>query len=65
MEELYTKELQFTQQAIGINPKSYWSWLHRKWVTGRMQKCDWRRELSLCEKLLALDDRNCETLLMK
>jgi len=58
LEELYETELRFIEQAIVTNPKSYWVWLHREWITSRKAKVDWPRELKLCGKLLALDERN-------
>jgi len=45
------------ENSIKQNPKSYWVWLHREWITARM-KVDWQRELMLCHKLLELDERN-------
>jgi len=50
--------LKFTEGAIAQNPKSYWVWLHRTWITSVMSSCDWKRELGLCGKLLELDERN-------
>jgi len=52
-------EMKFTEKSIAMNPKSYWSWLHRTWVSSRLgELCNWNRELALCTKLLALDNRN-------
>jgi len=59
MEMYFHSELKLLEKSIAMNPKSYWVWLHRKWVTSSMGTiCDWKRELYLCEKLLALDERN-------
>jgi geranylgeranyl transferase type-2 subunit alpha len=54
-------ELGFLERMIGVNPKSYWSWLHRRWCTERANVASavgWQRELKLCDKLLSLDERN-------
>eukprot|EP01116_Phalansterium_solitarium_P005907 TRINITY_DN1815_c0_g2_i1.p1 TRINITY_DN1815_c0_g2~~TRINITY_DN1815_c0_g2_i1.p1 ORF type:complete len:182 (+),score=13.98 TRINITY_DN1815_c0_g2_i1:156-701(+) len=54
----YEHELRYLEQLLMLAPKSYWLWLHRKWVTSRMQ-CNWQHELRLCAKALSLDERNC------
>lgn len=59
MNAIFEKELKFIEQTIPRNPKSYWLWLHREWVTSTMQNCNWERELKLCGKMLDLDERNC------
>lgn len=51
-------ELDVTQKGIAGNPKSYWVWFHRRWVTSHVPSMDWSRELLLCEKLLDMDSRN-------
>jgi geranylgeranyl transferase type-2 subunit alpha len=54
-------ELELTQSAIQMNPKSYWAWYHRRWILVHIATCtlkEWTRELALCNKLLDLDSRN-------
>ncbi|EGG19656.1 protein geranylgeranyltransferase type II [Cavenderia fasciculata] len=58
VQELLTKEMKFIEECIQRFTKSYWVWFHRKWVSVRLEKCDWARELKLCYKLLDLDLRN-------
>jgi len=58
LQEIFDTELKFIEQLIPQNPKSYWLWLHRVWVTSNMAKCDWSRELKLCGKMLSVDERN-------
>jgi geranylgeranyl transferase type-2 subunit alpha len=59
MKIIYENELKFIEKSIAMNPKSYWVWLHRIWVTSQIKdSCDWFRELKLCGKLLDLDERN-------
>ncbi|XP_069044921.1 geranylgeranyl transferase type-2 subunit alpha [Lepisosteus oculatus] len=58
VQALYESELGFLEQCLKVNPKSYGSWHHRGWVTGRLPRPDWARELGLCERFLQTDDRN-------
>jgi len=58
LQAIFDTELKFIEQLIPQNPKSYWLWLHRVWVTSNMAKCDWSRELKLCGKMLSVDERN-------
>uniref|UniRef100_A0A3Q1GQ67 Geranylgeranyl transferase type-2 subunit alpha n=1 Tax=Acanthochromis polyacanthus TaxID=80966 RepID=A0A3Q1GQ67_9TELE len=51
-------ELLFLESCLKVNPKSYGSWHHRGWVSARLPRPDWARELSLCDRCLSLDDRN-------
>ncbi|EFA84705.1 protein geranylgeranyltransferase type II [Heterostelium album PN500] len=60
MQTLYTSEMKFIEECIQRYTKSYWVWYHRKWISQRIDKCDWDRELKLCSKLLDLDLRNCK-----
>uniref|UniRef100_A0A673B7U4 Geranylgeranyl transferase type-2 subunit alpha n=1 Tax=Sphaeramia orbicularis TaxID=375764 RepID=A0A673B7U4_9TELE len=53
-----TAELFFLESCLKVNPKSYGSWHHRGWVSARLPRPDWARELSLCDRCLSLDDRN-------
>uniref|UniRef100_A0A3B3DI63 Geranylgeranyl transferase type-2 subunit alpha n=1 Tax=Oryzias melastigma TaxID=30732 RepID=A0A3B3DI63_ORYME len=58
MQKLYEAELSFLEACLKINPKSYGSWHHRGWVSTRLPRPNWARELSLCDRCLSLDDRN-------
>lgn len=60
MQKVYEVELSFLESCLKMNPKSYGSWHHRCWVSTRLPRPDWARELSLCDRCLSLDDRNCE-----
>lgn len=60
LQKLYEAELLFIESCLKVNPKSYGSWYHRGWVSERLPKPDWKRELSLCDRCLSLDDRNCK-----
>ncbi len=57
---LVKAELKFNQAALAMNPKSYWVWLHRKWVIERSGNAGelLKGELEKCAALLKLDDRN-------
>ncbi|KAG8003441.1 Geranylgeranyl transferase type-2 subunit alpha, partial [Nibea albiflora] len=59
MQKVYEAELSFLESCLKVNPKSYGSWHHRGWVSARLPRPDWARELSLCDRCLSLDDRNC------
>lgn len=60
IQKVYEVELSFLESCLKMNPKSYGSWHHRCWVSTRLPRPDWARELSLCDRCLSLDDRNCE-----
>ncbi|TSL61140.1 Syntaxin-binding protein 3 [Bagarius yarrelli] len=47
LQKLYEAELLFIESCLKVNPKSYGSWHHRGWVSSRLPKPDWKRELSL------------------
>ncbi|KAJ2894426.1 Rab geranylgeranyltransferase [Coemansia aciculifera] len=51
-------ELGFLFEIIMKNVKSYWMWNHRVWTLNSMPRADWKKELGLVAKLLALDARN-------
>lgn len=57
-EELLKKELNFLNECLKSNPKSYGSWQHRCFVMNTMNLPDWKAELDLCSKFLEIDDRN-------
>uniref|UniRef100_A0A8C6SE91 Geranylgeranyl transferase type-2 subunit alpha n=1 Tax=Neogobius melanostomus TaxID=47308 RepID=A0A8C6SE91_9GOBI len=58
LETIYDSELHFLESCLKVNPKSYGSWFHRGWVSSRLPRPNWVRELSLCDRCLSLDDRN-------
>ncbi|KAJ8371850.1 hypothetical protein AAFF_G00299450, partial [Aldrovandia affinis] len=58
VQRLYEDELSILEGCLKVNPKSYGSWHHRGWVSSRIPRPDWVRELGLCDRCLALDDRN-------
>ncbi|XP_007550708.1 geranylgeranyl transferase type-2 subunit alpha isoform X2 [Poecilia latipinna] len=57
-QKIYEAELSFLESCLKVNPKSYGSWHHRGWVSARLPRPDWARELRLCDRCLSLDDRN-------
>lgn len=58
MQKIYESELHFLESCLKVNPKSYGSWFHRGWVSARLPRPNWTRELGLCDRCLSLDDRN-------
>ena len=68
------KELEFVVKGIMRNPKSYMLWFHRQWAIERgliferdlikeVTDDSWKSriletELKLCDKMLAMDERN-------
>ncbi|XP_068175414.1 geranylgeranyl transferase type-2 subunit alpha [Antennarius striatus] len=58
VQKVYEAELLFLESCLKVNPKSYGSWYHRGWVSARLPRPNWARELSLCDRCLSLDDRN-------
>jgi len=58
LQKLYLNEMKFIEECIQRFPKSYWIWYHRKWISLKLDSCDWERETKLCSKLLNLDLRN-------
>lgn len=58
VQKIYEAELFFLESCLKVNPKSYGSWHHRGWVSARLPRPDWARELGLCDRCLSLDDRN-------
>lgn len=65
VQKVYEAELSFLESCLKVNPKSYGSWHHRGWVSARLPRPDWARELSLCDRCLSLDDRNCKSWIRK
>jgi len=58
--ELLGKELDTLTKITRESPKSYTLWFHRQWVILRSRNFEplMKKELALCDKLLALDQRN-------
>ncbi|KAG0356946.1 hypothetical protein BGZ54_000519 [Gamsiella multidivaricata] len=57
-DKIYTNELEFVQENLKLNPKSYFMWNHRRWCLEHMNKPRWDRELAMVNKFLELDARN-------
>ncbi|KAG0325017.1 hypothetical protein BG004_003319, partial [Podila humilis] len=55
---IYTNELEFVQDNLRMNPKSYWMWNHRRWCLENMSKPRWDKELAMVSKFLEMDARN-------
>ncbi|KAI9353840.1 hypothetical protein BDR26DRAFT_907242 [Obelidium mucronatum] len=51
-------DLKFIEKLVRGHPKSYWLWLHRRWVLENMPCPDWSRELKLIHLMLDMDPRN-------
>ncbi|CAM5999346.1 unnamed protein product [Sphagnum balticum] len=56
-EDLSTRELNLSTEALRRNPKSYCAWFHRKWIFTRFA-VDPQSELTLTAYLLKEDQRN-------
>ncbi|KAJ3436399.1 geranylgeranyl transferase type-2 subunit alpha [Anaeramoeba flamelloides] len=56
--EIYKKDRAHVEKCMGIHPKSYYIWYHRRWTSERTPQMDWKKELKLCNYLLTLDKRN-------
>ena len=62
MTKIYNDELNFLEQCLRVNPKSYGTWHQRGWVMDRLNTAAaWARELSLCSTYLDYDERNCKS----
>lgn len=59
VQELCKNDLRFNEEAIKMNPKSYWVWNHRRWILEKMPEPEWEREMKLVTGMLSLDARNC------
>ncbi|KAG0238051.1 hypothetical protein BGW42_007605 [Actinomortierella wolfii] len=57
-EKIYMGELEFLQENLKLNPKSYYMWNHRRWCLEHMVNPPWNRELAMVSKFLELDARN-------
>jgi hypothetical protein len=58
--KIYTGELEFVQENLKLNPKSYWMWNHRRWCLESMSQPRWDRELAMVGRFLEMDARNCK-----
>ncbi|KAG0010687.1 hypothetical protein BGZ80_001263, partial [Entomortierella chlamydospora] len=56
--KIYANELEFVQENLKLNPKSYWMWNHRRWCLEHMSQPRWDKELAMVSKFLELDARN-------
>ncbi|KAF9196928.1 hypothetical protein BGZ50_004515 [Haplosporangium sp. Z 11] len=56
--KIYTSELEFVQENLKLNPKSYFMWNHRRWCLEHMSQPRWDKELAMVCKFLELDARN-------
>lgn len=62
--DIVADELEFSFEAIKLNPKSYQAWFHRRWLFSRLSlypdiiKSLVPAELKLCGKLFEVDCRN-------
>ncbi|KAF9102590.1 hypothetical protein BGX27_010936 [Mortierella sp. AM989] len=56
--KIYTNELEFVQENLKLNPKSYWMWNHRRWCLEHMSQPRWDKELDMVSKFLEQDARN-------
>jgi geranylgeranyl transferase type-2 subunit alpha len=58
-DKILHNELQLTENCLKVNYKSYCVWHQRQWIIGNMTDPDLKNEISLCNQLLQLDERNC------
>lgn len=58
LQEMMKSDLQFSEQCLRVNPKSYCAWHHRCWLMENMPSPDWEAEIQLCDRYLKLDGRN-------
>ncbi|KAF9566437.1 hypothetical protein EC968_003748 [Mortierella alpina] len=56
--KIYNSELEFVQENLKLNPKSYYMWNHRRWCLEHMSQPRWDRELAMVSKFLEMDARN-------
>lgn len=68
---MLSEELAFTMSALKVHPKVYWIWNHRRWCLENIpnapdeedrqawKNASWEKELTVVEKLLDADPRNC------
>ena len=56
--ELFKRELHFLEKCLKINPKSYGTFMQRRWVMSETPAPDWKQEIDLCDLFLFYDERN-------
>ncbi|KAI6654665.1 Geranylgeranyl transferase type-2 subunit alpha-like [Oopsacas minuta] len=56
--ELFKRELHFLEMCLKVNPKSYGTFMQRRWVMSNNPDPDWKHELALCDLFLSYDERN-------
>lgn len=57
-QELFEKDLAFTEQCLRVQPKSYSTWHHRCWTLESQSNANWQKEVALCTQYLKADIRN-------
>lgn len=61
LEDMFNRDLDFTEACLRVNPKSYGAWHHRCWLLENHPKADYQKEVALCTRYLKLDERNCKS----
>ncbi|KAG0316961.1 hypothetical protein BGZ99_006573 [Dissophora globulifera] len=64
-DKIYSNELEFVQENLKLNPKSYFMWNHRRWCLEHMSNPRWDKELAMVSKFLELDARNCKRYIIR
>ena len=56
--EFFKRELHFLEKCLRINPKSYGTFVQRRWLLSEIPDPDWKQEIDLCNLFLFYDERN-------